>query len=377
MAENVDIKKGLAGVVVDTTAVSKVMPETNALTYRGYAVQDLAAQCRFEEVAYLLLYGELPDKAQLENFTQAERRRRALGPALRQMLETLPAAAHPMDKLRTAVSFLGTEDVNAGARDLGHLRDAGLTLLAKIPTIIAACARLEKGAPPIDPDPGLGFAENFFQMCFGSVPHADIVKCFDISLTLYAEHGFNASTFAARVITSTNADIYGAVTGAIAALKGNLHGGANEAVMRMFEEIAEPARVKDWLAARLASKDLIMGFGHRVYKNGDSRVPTMRAAFEKVARHQGLEAKGEKLLKIYDALATAMLEAKSIHPNLDYPTGPAYHLMGFETDLFTPIFVISRSAGWTAHIIEQASDNKLIRPLSAYSGPPGRALPPR
>jgi citrate synthase len=147
--------------------------------------------------------------------------------------------------------------------------------------------------------------------------------------------------------------------------------------MRMFEEIAEPARVKDWLAARLASKDLIMGFGHRVYKNGDSRVPTMRAAFEKVARHQGLEAKGEKLLKIYDALATAMLEAKSIHPNLDYPTGPAYHLMGFETDLFTPIFVISRSAGWTAHIIEQASDNKLIRPLSAYSGPPGRALPPR
>jgi 2-methylcitrate synthase/citrate synthase II len=377
MAENVDIKKGLAGVVVDTTAVSKVMPETNALTYRGYAVQDLAAECRFEEVAYLLLYGELPDKAQLENFTQAERRRRALGPALRQILETLPAAAHPMDKLRTAVSFLGTEDKQAAQRDPAHLRNAGLTLLAKIPTIVAACARLEKGAPPIDPDPGLGFAENFFQMCFGRVPHADIVKCFDISLTLYAEHGFNASTFAARVIASTNADIYGAVTGAIAALKGNLHGGANEAVMRMFEEIAEPARVKDWLAARLASKDLIMGFGHRVYKNGDSRVLTMRAAFEKVARHPGLEAKGEKLLKIYDALATAMLEAKSIHPNLDYPTGPAYHLMGFETDLFTPIFVISRSAGWTAHIIEQAGDNKLIRPLSAYNGPPGRALPPR
>jgi len=201
-------------------------------------------------------------------------------------------------------------------------------------------------------------------MCFGKVPDKEIVKAFDVSLILYAEHSFNVSTFTARTITSSLSDIHGAITGAIASLKGPLHGGANEEVMHMMNKIKKPENALKWINNALDNKDVVMGFGHRVYKSGDSRVPTMREYFGKVAKIK----KDKKFEKIYDIVEKVMIERKNIHPNVDYPTGPTYHLMGFDTDFFTPIFVISRITGWSAHIIEQHAANKLIRPLASYKG---------
>jgi 2-methylcitrate synthase len=366
-----EIQKGLAGVVADATGVSKVMPETNSLTYRGYAVQDLAEHCRFEEVAYLILNGELPNAAQLKEFNAAESSQRAISEDAIAVLRRFPPRAHPMDTLRTGVSFLGLEDPETADNGEAANMRKSIRLLAKIPTLVANDFRIRKGMEPIAPRADLGFAENFFHMYFGQVPEPEVVKAFDISLTLYAEHSFNASTFTARVVASTLADIYSATVAGIGALKGPLHGGANEAVMHMMLEIADPAKARDWMLDALATKKKVMGFGHRVYRSGDSRVPTMKKAFEKMARVRG----GEKWLKMYDDLEAVMIEKKNIYPNLDFPTGPAYYLMGFEIPIFTPIFVMSRTTGWSAHVMEQLRDNKLIRPLSAYSGPEQRAVP--
>jgi citrate synthase len=246
-------------------------------------------------------------------------------------------------------------------------------MMAKIPTVVAFDQRRRRGQQPVAPDPSLGFAANFFHMCFGEVPEAEIVDSFEVSLVLYAEHSFNASTFTARVVTSTLSDIYSAVVAAIGALKGPLHGGANEAVMHMMQEIGDPDRAVDWLHDALEQKRLVMGFGHRVYKSGDSRVPTMRAALERVAAQRD----GAAWLLMYDRLADTMLAEKNIHPNLDFPSGPAYFLMGFDIEMFTPIFVMARITGWTAHVIEQLDANSLIRPLSSYIGPAERAVPAR
>ncbi|MDZ7914958.1 MAG: bifunctional 2-methylcitrate synthase/citrate synthase [Rhodococcus sp. (in: high G+C Gram-positive bacteria)] len=364
------IYKGLAGVVVDTTAISKVVPETNSLTYRGYAVQDLAAHCSFEQVAYLLWHGELPSLQQLDLFVQRERAQRRADRSLLSLVTKMPDNCHPMDVVRTAISYLGAEDPAEEDNSASANLSKALRMTAVLPTIVAADHRRRRGLDPIAPHSHLGFAENFLYMCFGSVPEPAIVKAFEVSLILYAEHSFNASTFAARVVTSTLSDIYSAVTAAIGALKGPLHGGANEAVMRDMLDIGDPERAAQWLHNKLAAKDKVMGFGHRVYKNGDSRVPTMNAAFRDVAAVTG----GDKWVRMYDALEKAMGEATGIKPNLDFPTGPAYFLMGFDIDVFTPIFVMSRITGWTAHIIEQGASNALIRPLSQYSGVPQRAV---
>jgi citrate synthase len=230
--------------------------------------------------------------------------------------------------------------------------------------------RRRRGLAPIAPHSHLGYAENFLNMCFGEIPDPVVVFAFEQSMILYAEHGFNASTFAARVVTSTQSDIYSAVTAAIGALKGRLHGGANEAVMHDMIAIGHPGKASEWLHGKLSRKEKIMGFGHRVYKNGDSRVPTMKEALTRVAA----VCDGERWLDIYRVLETEMFVATGIKPNLDFPTGPAYYLMGFDIPSFTPLFVMSRITGWTAHIIEQAGSNALIRPLSEYSGRPQRAL---
>lgn len=367
-----DVHKGLAGVVVDTTAVSEVVPESNSLTYRGYPVQQLADRCSIEEVAFLLWHGELPDAGQRAAFEQRERAQRATGPALRAVLEALPTTAHPMDVLRTAVSVLGAEDPRRGSLEPADVLAASEALFAVLPTVVAADLRRRRAQEPVDPDPSLGYVENFFAMCTGSVPSPQVLRAFEVSLVLYAEHSFNASTFAARVITSTLSDVHSAVTGAIGALKGPLHGGANEAVMAMMLEIGEPERAADWLREALAAKRKVMGFGHRVYKGGDSRVPTMRAALEELARSVD---GGERWLAMYAELERVMVEEKGIHPNLDFPTGPAYHLMGFPTEAFTPFFVMSRVVGWTAHVVEQLEANALIRPLSLYTGVPQREVP--
>ena len=363
-----DIKKGLAGVVVDTTAISKVNPETNSLLYRGYPVQELAATQSFEAVAYLLWNGELPTPEQLAAFEAQERAFRPLDPRTLALLDLIPLDAHPMDVVRTAVSQLGTFDPSlhrpGGWTDRELDLGRSVYLLAQIPTIVAAVQRRRWGLAPIDPRADLDYSTNFLWMTFGVLPSEAAVDVFRISMVLYAEHSFNASTFTARVIASTTADLYSAVVGAIGALKGPLHGGANEAVMHIFEEIGSADRVVPWLDDALASKRKIMGFGHRVYKSGDSRVPTMKAALARLIADTGRT----DLAELYDTLEAEFVARKGIYPNLDYPSGPAYHLLGFETEIFTPLFIAARITGWTAHIMEQAASNALIRPLSAYNG---------
>jgi len=359
-----DIKKGLLGIVVDETTISQVMPDINSLTYRGYAVQDLCEKCSFEEVAYLILNKELPNKAKLKKFKKELEENRSITINLREIVKHMPKKAHPMDVARTVVSVMGLEDKDTRNNSpTANMRKA-IRIFAKTPTAIAAFFRARKGGNVIPPKKGLGFSENFFYMCFGKIPNKEIVKAFDVSLILYAEHSFNVSTFTARTITSSLSDIHSAITGAIGSLKGPLHGGANEEVMHMMNKIKKPENALKWINKALDNKDVVMGFGHRVYKKGDSRVPTMEKYFKKVSKVQ----KDKKLYKIYDLVKNVMIERKNIHPNVDYPTGPTYHLMGFDTDFFTPIFVLSRITGWSAHIMEQHAANKLIRPLSKYSG---------
>ncbi len=372
MSGPIEVKRGLAGVIADTSAVSVVDEESGSLLYRGYPVPELATSCSFEEVAYLIWHGELPTATQLEEFEEEERSRRQVPAELSSALSGLSLTCHPMDVLRTAVSYLGAQDPTEDDLSSGAELEQSLGLWAKLPTIVAAEQRRRNGQPPVAPDPKLSFCENFFHMCTGQVPDKEVVRGFEVSMVLYAEHGFNASTFTARVITSTLSDLYSAVTGAIGALKGPLHGGANEAVMGIFTELTSPDQVDGWLAGTLASGQKVMGFGHRVYKHGDSRVPTMRASLERLA---DMSDQGRQLMAVYDALERAMRESKGLYPNLDYATGPAYYLMGFDIPTFTPIFVMSRITGWTAHVIEQRANNALIRPLSAYVGAPRREVP--
>ncbi len=359
-----EIKKGLLGIVVDETTVSQVMPDINSLTYRGYAVQDLCEKCTFEEVAYLVLNGELPNKIQLKKFIKEERLDRTLSKQILSDIQKMPKKAHPMDVVRTAVSLMALEDRDTKDNSPKANMRKAIRIFAKTPIALAAFFRSRKGKKIISPKKNLSFSENFFHMCFGKVPSNEIVKAFDVSLILYAEHSFNVSTFTARTITSSLSDIHGAITGAIASLKGPLHGGANEEVMHMMNKIKKPENALKWINNALDNKDVVMGFGHRVYKKGDSRVPTMEKYFKKVSKTK----KDKKFIKIYDIVKNVMIQRKNIHPNVDYPTGPTYHLMGFDTDFFTPIFVISRITGWSAHIMEQHAANKLIRPLSKYSG---------
>ena len=370
-----EVKYGLAGVVADDTAVSKVMPETNSLTYRGYAVQDLATKCRWEEVAYLIWNKELPTKAELSAFQQREKDERGISAGMLKLINMLNPKAHPMDTLRTAVSFMGQADDTAEDSSPKGLYDKSIRMFAQIPEIVAADFRVRNGKAPIAATRDLGFCENFFHMCFGKVPGPEIVKCFDISMTLYAEHSFNASTFTARTIASSLSDIYSAVTGAIGSLKGPLHGGANEAVMHLLKEVGSAKNAESWMLDALAKKKNIMGFGHRVYKKGDSRVPTMTDAFRKMVDVIGTPEAREywEMSRILDA---TMVREKGIYPNLDFPTGPAYYLMGFDIPIFTPIFVVSRITGWTAHVMEQRAANKLVRPLSNYVGVPQREVAP-
>ena len=371
-----DIHKGLAGVVADVTAISKVDPETNSLLYRGYPVHELAATQSAEAVAYLLWNGDLPTDEQLAELRSTERAHRALQDDVKAAIDLTPLDAHPMDEVRTAVSVLGARDL-AGT---GSVLDAtgtpeenlerSIRLFAALPAIVAYGQRRRRGEELIAPRDDLDYAANFLWMTFGEEFDDVVVDAFNRSMILYAEHSFNASTFTARVITSTLSDLYSAVVGAIGALKGPLHGGANEAVLHIFDEIGDADEVEAWLDRALAEKRKIMGFGHRVYKHGDSRLPTMKAALDTLIDYYDrpdVEA-------LYTTLEREFVERKGIYPNLDYPSGPAYNLIGFDTLTFTPLFVAARVVGWTAHIMEQAASNALIRPLSEYVGPDERHI---
>ena len=359
-----EIKKGLLGIVVDETTISQVVPELSALTYRGYTVQELCDKCDFEEVAYLVLNGELPNRSQLKKFIKQERSERKLSKQILSDIKKMPRNAHPMDVIRTCVSLMALEDKDTKDNSPKANMRKAMRIFAKTPTAVAAYFRSRKGKKIINPNNKLSFSENFFKMMFNKVPDKEIVRAFDISLILYAEHSFNVSTFTARTITSSLSDLHGAITGAIASLKGPLHGGANEAVMHMMKEIGRPEKAKAWIENALAKKKVVMGFGHGVYRTGDSRVPTMKHYMFKVAKL----LKKEKYTKMYEILEKVMLDKKNIHPNVDFPCGPTYYMMGIDIDFYTPIFVMSRITGWSAHIMEQHTSNKLIRPLSKYRG---------
>ena len=359
-----EIKKGLLGIVVDETTISHVVPELSALTYRGYTVQELCDKCDFEEVAYLVLNGELPNKSQLKKFIKQERSERKLSKQILSDIKKMPKNAHPMDVIRTCVSLMALEDKDTKDNSPKANMRKTMRIFAKTPTAVAAYFRSRKGKSIISPSKNLSFSENFFKMMFNKVPDKEIVRAFDISLILYAEHSFNVSTFTARTITSSLSDLHGAITGAIASLKGPLHGGANEAVMHMMKEIGKPEKAKTWIENALNKKKVVMGFGHRVYRTGDSRVPTMKHYMFKVAKL----LKKEKYTRMYEILEKVMIDKKNIHPNVDFPCGPTYYMMGIDIDFYTPIFVMSRITGWSAHIMEQHASNKLIRPLSKYRG---------
>ncbi|BDV32082.1 bifunctional 2-methylcitrate synthase/citrate synthase [Microbacterium terricola] len=371
-----DIKKGLAGVVADETAISKVNPETNSLLYRGYPVQELAATQPFEAVAHLLWHGELPTDDELAALRATERAHRTLTPEVIAAIDLVPLDAHPMDEVRTALSLIGAIDLAGRGSVLeasGSVEDnleRSIRLFAALPAIVAYGQRRRHGDEPIAPRDDLDYAANFLWMTFGVEADPVVVDAFNRSMVLYAEHSFNASTFTARVVASALSDLYSAVVAAVGALKGPLHGGANEAVLHIFEEIGDASNVVPWLDDALASKRKIMGFGHRVYKRGDSRVPTMKAALDTLVAHYDRPDVAE----LYDTLESEFVSRKGIYPNLDYPSGPAYSLIGFDILTFTPLFVAARVTGWTAHIMEQLGSNALIRPLSEYVGPDERHI---
>lgn len=370
-----EIRKGLVGVVADVTAISKVNPDTNSLLYRGYPVQELAATQSVEAVAYLLWNGELPTDAELAALRSTERAHRPLTENVTAAIDLLPLDAHPMDEVRTAVSVIGAGDTRGSDSVLDTASaqenlERSIRLFAALPGIVAYGQRRRRGLPAIPPRDDLDYDANFLWMTFGEEFDPVVVEAFGQSMIMYAEHSFNASTFTARVITSTLSDLYSAVVGAIGALKGPLHGGANEAVLHIFDEIGSAENVTSWLDAALAQKRKIMGFGHRVYKRGDSRVPTMDAALRRLIDHYDRP----DLLALYETLEAEFVARKGIYPNLDYPSGPAYSLIGFDTLTFTPLFAAARVVGWTAHIMEQQASNALIRPLSAYDGPDERHI---
>ena len=355
---------GLEGVIAGESALSRIDVEINRLILRGYDLVELTENACYEEVAYLLLYGALPTAAELAAFNRELRTERALPGPVVDLLRTAPADANPMDLVRTAVSALAFFDVET--RDNSHEANVRKTvrLMAKIPTAIATGHHFAHGLEPVAPDAELDQAANLLYMLRGERPPAYEVEAMNVSLILYAEHGYNASAFTGRVVASTLADLYAAVTAAIGALGGQLHGGANEAAMEMLLEVGDRETAEQWVLDALREKKKIMGFGHREYKNGDSRVPSMKKVGRQIAEAVG-EAKWPDLA---DVVEETMLREKGIFPNVDFPCAYTYYMMGIPIPLYTPIFVASRVVGWAAHIIEQHDGNRLIRPNHIYVG---------
>ena len=361
---------GLEGITAGETTICTV---EGGLSYRGYFVGDLVEHCSFDEVAYLLLHGELPNASDLKAFQARVAAARRLPPPLKDLLAALPKGTTPLDALRTSVSALAHFDPDAN----DHSHDANVRkaerLLAQIPVAIADHAWLSRGAtPPLSRD-DLPLAANFLSMIRGTEPGPDEVKALEVSLILYAEHEFNASTFAARVIASTLSDLHSAITGAIGALKGPLHGGANEKVVDILTAAGDtPEAAEKWVRSALARKERIMGFGHRVYKAGDVRAGILKAYAQKAAEAAGSVA----LEETAEVIERVMAAEKNMHPNLDWPAGRLYHAMKLEIPLYTPIFAMSRITGWAAHVIEQLDHNRLIRPRALYTGPARRDVKP-
>jgi 2-methylcitrate synthase/citrate synthase II len=358
---------GLEGVIAGETAISTI---EGGLRYRGYPVEQLADRATFEQTAYLLLHGELPSDGELAQF------RDRLGEAvvsqdMFEILGKIPSASSPMDVLRSGVSLLAHWDPEAQDNSPEALLRKSERLVAQLPVILAAWARFRQGHTPVLPRPERTIAENLLDMLHDTPCSPAAARALDVTLILYAEHEFNASTFTARVVSSTLSDLHSAITAAIGALKGPLHGGANERVMEILEEIGSVAQAPEWVQDTLTRKRLIMGFGHRVYKSGDPRAVYLKTFCRTLADETG---QGE-LEEIAEVVEQAMLREKGLHPNLDWPSARLYHYLGLPVPLYTPLFVVSRVTGWSAHVIEQLANNRLIRPRANYCGPGLRDVP--
>ena len=362
---SVQVQKGLEGVVAGETAISDVDGQRCQLIYRGYHIDELVGKTSYEEVSYLLLNGTLPTRSQLADWTQQLESARTLEPQIVALLQSLPSQAGPMALLRTAISALGLYDPTEEDVSVDALRRKAIRVIAKIPTIVAAIGRLRAGSRLIAPKAGLGQAANFLWMLLGTEPTAQQAKALDAYFILLADHGFNASTFTARTVTGTQSDYYSAITAAVGSLKGPLHGAANRKAMEMLTEIGTFEQVEPYVQRTLADHKRFMGFGHRVYKGEDPRAKHLKA----IAKQLGDTAGELKWFMISERLQETVWKAKQLYINVDFYSASLLHYLGIPTELFTTMFACARIAGWSAHVIEQASDNRLIRPLALYVGP--------
>jgi citrate synthase len=356
---------GLQGIVGGLTAISEIVSSESRLTYRGINVHDLAEKGSFEETSFLLIHGHLPSQAELDAYRARLDSARSLPDAVIQALRLVPEGTHPMDTLRMAYALLTGFDADYENHDHDANVRKAERMLAMAPTIVAAAHRISHGQEPVAPKTGVGHAANFLFMLHGEDADDYTAMVMDASLTLYAEHTYNASTFACRVTVATLSDLYSGIVTGIGTLKGPLHGGANEEAMKMLLEIATPENAEPWLREALAEKKKIMGFGHREYKLRDSRAIYLTEVAKEIGRRKGNTTYGD----IADILEGIMAKEKNIHPNVDFPAAYAYYLLGIPIELYTPIFVIARISGWSAHAIEQLDDNRLIRPTCIYTGP--------
>lgn len=361
--------KGLEGVVVGDTVLSRVNGEIGELIYRGYNIDELA-ECTFEQVCHLFLFGELPSKDQ-ESSLQAELAKRYALP--KEVIDFICFAGkkdHPMATLRTAVSMLSVSSKEPKLDNHSELVDCALNLIAKVSTIAAAISRVRQDKLPVAPNVSFAYSKNFLYMCTGDTPEEIVTKTMDTAMVLHMDHSFNASTFTARVVTSSLSDMISAVTAAIGSLKGPLHGGANTAVMKMLMEIGSIDNIEPWLDKALKEKRKIMGFGHRVYKVTDPRAKHLK----RMSKEWGERAHEKKWFQMSEKIEQLMLDKKGINPNVDFYSASTYYTMGFEPDMYTPIFAVARMVGWTAHVIEQLKDNRIMRPRANYTGPVGKTL---
>ena len=367
--ESAQVRKGLEGVVAGDTAISDVDGQRCQLIYRGYHIDELVGKTTYEEVSYLLLNGALPTRAQLTDWTNQLNAGRGLEPEVVSFMQTVPRQAGPMAFLRTVISFLGIYDASENDVTVGALRRKAVRVIAKTPTIVAAIGRLRAGKPLVAPKTSLSHAANFLYMLLGTESTAEQAGSLDAYLVLLADHGFNASTFTARTVTGTQSDYYSAITAAIGSLKGPLHGAANRKAMEMLTEIGSSEQVEPYVKRTLADHKRFMGFGHRVYKGEDPRAKHLKA----IANQLGETSGDIKWFAISERLQEAVWQAKKLYINVDFYSASLLHYLGIPTELFTTMFACARIAGWSAHVIEQASDNRLIRPLALYTGP--RDLP--
>jgi citrate synthase len=364
--------KGLEGIVAADTRLSDVRGEEGTLIYAGYNINELAGKVSFEEVIHLLHEDRLPNRNELAALKKTLASYRVLPPKLVDILRALPKETPPMHAIRTGVSALGCFDKNADDTTPEANKAQALKLIAQIPVVTAYFHRLRCGKSIVEPDPNFGEAANFLWMIDGEKPGREKEETLDLCYVLHADHGMNASTFSARVTIATLSDMYSAITTAIGTLKGPLHGGANEGVIRMLQEIGSPDKVDGFIENALAQKQKIMGIGHRVYKTLDPRAPHLRVMAQKLSSKIG----EPKWIEMSDRIAKLMLERKKLNANVDFYSATVYYSLGIPTDLFTPIFAIARTAGWTAHVLEQLSNNRLIRPQSRYTGPVGLTVKP-